>query len=272
MWLGTDEQYYELYVKTAKHLKKCFPDIKVSGPAMCYIGPREFTEKFFETINREKAPLDFLSWHCYSTKPETVANTAVVADDYRKKYGRSGAELILDEWNWVGEWTPEGMKKAYRTMLDNRGAAFVAACMCECQRSPLDHLMYYDARPCAFNGLFEMGTLDLMRAYYSLWMWGQMYKAGNTVETASEAPIYTAAATGDGKKYAMIAYYTEDDGARELTYSVALENLEGEYTETISSFDAGHNFEKQSELEADATCLRHKLTLKPNSVTFIEIK
>ena len=33
MWIGTDEEYYELYVVTANYLKSQFPDIIVGGPA-----------------------------------------------------------------------------------------------------------------------------------------------------------------------------------------------------------------------------------------------
>ena len=34
-WAGTKEEYYELYDVTARHLKKCFPHLKIGGYASC---------------------------------------------------------------------------------------------------------------------------------------------------------------------------------------------------------------------------------------------
>ncbi len=92
MWMGTDEEYYALYDVTAKHLKACFPHLKIGGYASCgfyaiapaktvdpvthlpgTIPPDEheqhlmqFFYGFFDYIKEHGSPIDFFSWHSYA--------------------------------------------------------------------------------------------------------------------------------------------------------------------------------------------------------------
>ena len=85
MWCGTDEEYYRLYDVTAKHLKGCFPHLKIGGYASCgfyAIAPKvkvdpetnlpgtippsdhennlmHFFYGFFEYIKKHGSPVDF---------------------------------------------------------------------------------------------------------------------------------------------------------------------------------------------------------------------
>ena len=46
-WGGTAAQFFELFAITAKHLKACFPHLKIGGPAMANVKPgREWLENF----------------------------------------------------------------------------------------------------------------------------------------------------------------------------------------------------------------------------------
>ena len=50
MWRGTKEQYYAFYEVSSKHLKQCFPHLKIGGYASCgfYAISRDFvTERIF---------------------------------------------------------------------------------------------------------------------------------------------------------------------------------------------------------------------------------
>lgn len=72
-WLGTPEQFYELYCVTAKHLKERFPELKIGGPAVT--GYREdWLRPLFERIRDEKIPFDFYSWHCYARTVENLVS------------------------------------------------------------------------------------------------------------------------------------------------------------------------------------------------------
>ena len=59
-WSGTQKQFFELYNITAKHLKKCFPHLKIGGPAIA--SDLGWAEDFLKQLD---APLDFFSWHSY---------------------------------------------------------------------------------------------------------------------------------------------------------------------------------------------------------------
>ena len=62
-----------------------------------------------------------------------------------------------------------------------KGAAFTAAVMCAAQNSPVDMLMYYDARPCVFNGLFDFYTYDKLKTYYVFKMFKYLREDGNEI-------------------------------------------------------------------------------------------
>ena len=47
-WAGTLDQFNELYVVTAKHLKACFPDLKIGGPA--FANPRKYGPDFLPYV------------------------------------------------------------------------------------------------------------------------------------------------------------------------------------------------------------------------------
>jgi hypothetical protein len=48
-----------------------------------------------------------------------------------------------------------------------KGASFIAGCMCMAQASDIDMLMYYDARPGNWCGLFDTDTLEPLKPYYT---------------------------------------------------------------------------------------------------------
>ena len=70
-WTGTPQQYYELYTVAAKHLKKCFPNLKIGGPALAY-RINEWFDGFIAYVKEHSAPLDFCSWHMYASEVKSV--------------------------------------------------------------------------------------------------------------------------------------------------------------------------------------------------------
>ena len=99
-WGGTKKQFFEFYDTAATHLKKCFPHLKIGGPASSNLnGPwvREF-------LSELKAPLDFFSWHVYSNDPYKIAELCTYARNLLDEYGFKDTESILNEWNYVKGW------------------------------------------------------------------------------------------------------------------------------------------------------------------------
>ncbi|MBO6020518.1 MAG: hypothetical protein J6P88_04945, partial [Clostridia bacterium] len=146
-WTGTISEYIELFDIAVRHLKKCFPDIKVGGPALTHVKRVEWWKEFIPYLKEKKPPMDFFSFHRYASTTEQFTRDIAIVKDYMIECGYPDCELILNEWNYLLGWEPrETLLHSYRTIHTLKGAAFDAAVMIVCQNSPLDHLMYYDAR------------------------------------------------------------------------------------------------------------------------------
>lgn len=224
-WGATAKEFYELYVITAKHLKACFPDLKIGGPALAGPSHTDWIEGFFQrlTSEKERVPLDFFSWHVYSCTVEKILNYSKIIKDNLIKYGYNEAESILNEWNYVKGWSEEFVY-SLETIGNMKGAAFTASVMTACQNSGIvDMLMYYDARPCGFNGLFAPYTYKLLKTYYVFPMFADLYDLKNQADAKSDdSDIYCVAAKNGDKYAAMITYYTDDDNAESKSVTIDL--------------------------------------------------
>jgi len=208
MWSGTKEEFFDLYVTAAKHLKACFPHLKIGGYGGCgfYAITREnqndfyksfvpyFTD-FLDVVKANDAPLDFYSWHIYNSDPEEVLTHAKFVRETLDAKGFSETESSLNEWNYGAEGHSHLEKK---TMY---GASYVAAVMTVLQNSGLvDTAMYYDAHGfCAYNGLLRMEDNKPMKPYFALRAWGDLWSLGqyHRPETAGEALYCCAASDAD---------------------------------------------------------------------------
>lgn len=211
-WGGTREQFFDLYEIAAKHLKGCFPHLKIGGPALSKAG--EWGEDFLRMARERNIPLDFFSWHIYCVEPEKMMRKAQLIDKQLHKYGYENAENILNEWNYVKGWTDEFLY-SIESIHGIKGAAFVMACISEAQHSPIDMLMYYDTRPSAFNGAFDYYTYRPLKGYYPLYWYGMMYDMVKEVAAENKVDgLYSLCGVdAQGKASAIITYYTDDDRA-----------------------------------------------------------
>ncbi len=216
-WDGPNEAFFQLFEIAARHLKACFPHLKIGGPAVTSVGSKGFLVPFFDYITRDKAdpvPLDFFSFHRYTRTPEDMAAQAVEARRMLDQYGYTETETILNEWNYVKNWQPaEDMLYSYRVIPSLKGAAFVSSSMLACQHSPLDHLMYYDARiNTGWNGLFDYLSQTPLKPYWAIWNFSRLYLLQNEVSAVSDTDaVKTAAAiSDDGKEAAILLTYYQD--------------------------------------------------------------
>lgn len=218
MWSGTPEQYFELYSVTAKHLKKCFgDDIMIGGygscgfyaaigesvPAEAKCTPRyesflEFFENFLTYIREHDAPLDWYSWHSY-TSCETNMIMADYADEVLTRHGYGNVEVHLNEWNTAPKRHQRGTSYA---------AASAAGTMLTQQNKKTAVMCYYDARlgVSVYGGLFNPLTLEPFCTYYAFKAFGELYALGDQTEcdTGLEK-VYAVAARNGEKKAVMIS-------------------------------------------------------------------
>ena len=212
MWWGTKEEFFELYDIASKHLKKCFPHLKIGGYASCgfyaisgrwipeaKVSPRreyfnQFFIEFLEYIKNSGAPLDFFSWHTYDDVENNI-HYAHYAREMLDKYGFTETETTCNEWLPVPK-----MRGTYHQ------AAHVAAVMLAFQNCPLDSAMIYDAR-CGvsnYSALFNPETAKPYPAYYAFTAFSRLYKLGNQVElSCDDEDVYAVAAT-DGKRGCLV--------------------------------------------------------------------
>ena len=206
-WGGTKAQFFELYSVTAKHLKRCFPRLKIGGPAVC-CNSTPWTYDFLDYCAANRVPMDFFSWHAYARTPEDVLRGAKELREKLGSLGYTATESICNEWNYVWNWDTRFIDSVL-TINGLKGAAFAAATMLLGQRLPVDMLMYYDFRPCTFCGPFNFYTLRPQKPYYPFLMFSELYQKGTAIGTQSDdETIYAAGAKGpDGSAAVMGAYY-----------------------------------------------------------------
>ena len=197
MWTGTPEEYYELYNVTAKHLKKCFPHLKIGGYSSCgfyaiaapspareqsYLG---FFDNFLRSVKENGAPLDFFSWHSYAGISDTM-KFAAYAREQLDRYGFTDTETTCNEWN------PEVNLRG-----TGRHAALVTAMMLAMQNSPLDSAMFYDARygTSIYGSLFNPLTAAPFPAYYGFVAFNELYLLGTQADVCcDDEGVYALAA------------------------------------------------------------------------------
>ncbi len=210
-WQGTEAEFAEFYTVASTYLKNRFPNLKIGGPAIAW--NEDWLERFFERIKNKHPPMDFLSWHWYGVEPNEMSKKGTRISKIAKRYGYGDAESILNEWNYVRGWGDEFVY-SIETMISIKGACFTSACMAAAQKNPnIDMLMYYDARPCAMNGLFDFYTMRPLKGYYPFYIYANLYEMGNQVKSVSDdKDIYVVSAKNGNKAGIMITYYSEDDG------------------------------------------------------------
>ena len=236
-WGGTKAQFFDLYEITAKHLKSCFPDLKIGGPALC--GNERWAEDFLAEMQARSVPMDFFSWHIYTTDPRQLGAKAERIRAMMDKYGYGSAESILNEWNYVRGWT-EDYVYSLEAIHGAKGAAFLMAGISVAQASSVDMLMYYDTRPSVFNGVFDFYTYRPLKGYYPMKWYGMFYDLAYQVPACNDIPgLYSLCGCGaDGKLTAVITYYSEDDASEDKEVRIDF-GKPGRYEITL--VDADHD-------------------------------
>jgi len=261
-WGGTQEEFFDFYEIAAKHLKSCFPDLKIGGPALAY--KLDWAEEFLAEMQKRQVPMDFFSWHCYTIYPSGVIYKA---DSFRAlldKYGYSDTISILDEWAPIKNFYDDYVE-SLKNIAKIKGASYVMATMSEGQHSDsVDMLMYYDARPCAFNCLFNI-YMDKLKGYYPFQWYSYLYNCTAEVRVDAEPDgIYTLCGVDDNDKVtAIITYYDADDNMSDKDVKIDFGKV-GEYE--IYLVDETHD----GELIDTTTELT--LCMKPNSFVLIREK
>ena len=224
-WGGTAKEFFELFHITYKHLKACFPHLKIGGPACAGLKNR-WMQPFFRSLQKNGIQPDFFSWHMYTSTVEEMRRQIRLARQRLDQAGFRETESILNEWNYVKGWHKDDWIYSLKTMKGLKGSAFIASTMCMSQYEPLEHLMFYDARPCGMNSLFNTDfVFECLKGYYPFYMFNQLYRQDFAVPVESECEnIWGAAAVGKEQNL-MLSYFNDDVSAPEKTIEIQFKNV-----------------------------------------------
>ena len=216
MWQGTKEEFFELYRVSSKHLKKCFPDLKIggygsSGMYAAFIeGMSDFYKtfpvwfvEFLDMVKKEDCPLDFYSWHIYTDTLDDILKSADFVREKLDEYGFVNTESHLNEWNYGAE------GKQFEDKDTMVGASFCTAAFALMQTGTVDKAQYYVAsQPSVYNGLLYMRTGDFTPVAHAFNKFNKLFLSDGAVEIESNgSEPYAVAAKCGGVTHLLLSNY-----------------------------------------------------------------
>ena len=222
LWNGTWDEYVRLYVTSAKMIKSRFPNVKIGGPSLMTVSMdrlRNHIPVFLEACRREGAPLDFFTWHCYSSQICNMVDTPFTLRRILDSHGFNKTELVMDEWHYSGGkafsavLSPPGKnnlgesrRMADQTLTGHEAAAFACAGLSAIQDTPIDMANYYTGSMAPYFGIFDIyGGKN--KCYHALSAFNRMTKhparVKATVENGDDL-AYALAGLGDSGELSVL--------------------------------------------------------------------
>lgn len=132
----TPDNYVRFYSHTVAAIRRTDPTAKVGGPALAnWKSP--ILPALLEHAAAGKSPLDFVSWHIYSSDPVAVRKTIDGVRVLVAKHPSLRPELILNEWNM----------SLSNPVLDTRfQPAYILETAWQMKDADLDYSCYYHIR------------------------------------------------------------------------------------------------------------------------------
>ena len=275
-WQGTKEEFADFFCVVFAYLKEKFPHLKIGGPAMaCLMPDREWCQYFFAQIEQRGIRPDFLSYHCYTSSVEKFIDYVRGANELMQKHGYGAVETHLNEWNYIRGWRAEDFVHSVKSILGLKGSAYIASVMCALHPEKLDMLMYYDARPCGFNGLFSQTLLEPLKGYYAFAAFDALRSLGTAVESEHGDFVYSLGATDGENAAVLISYFNQDDGIEAKSVRLKIKNApasrENPKALRLRIIDEAHNLECISERTVSDADFDLNLEMPPYTTYLIEI-
>jgi len=97
-YLFQPESYVRYYRHTATAVLRADPKARVGGPALANVRS-PILPALVNASEKERTPLDFVSWHIYSSSPGAIRGTIEYVKGLLAAHPGVKPETILDEWN-----------------------------------------------------------------------------------------------------------------------------------------------------------------------------
>lgn len=145
----TPDQYTLFYRHTATAVRRADPKARVGGPAQAHPDAK-LIPALLSFCEKNKFPLDFISWHGYQNDPKWFGKTTRAMQSRVAQHPGLHPELVIDEWNIA-------LGQGY---VDPRfQPAFVAETTYQMLKAGLDLACYYQIRDYPF-------AEDLFKKFY----------------------------------------------------------------------------------------------------------
>ncbi|MBN2312219.1 MAG: hypothetical protein JXR94_24785 [Candidatus Hydrogenedentes bacterium] len=162
-WTGTPVQFFRLYERVARELKRHDPALKVGACGLAGGSqPSPYREDLIRYCAQQGAPLDFYSWHHYHGSSGDPYDMVRIGQQVRALLDKSGfteAESHITEWNLAlgrqGTQHQESMQ----------AGAFTACALMYLQDAPVDLAHYYRGDAAHGMGLFFQNGAYKKKAY-----------------------------------------------------------------------------------------------------------
>jgi hypothetical protein len=135
----------------------------------------------------------------------------------------------------------------------------------------LDMMMYYEGRPCMFNGLYETTYLTPLKTYYVFDAYRQLYELGSAVKCAFDDNVYAIAATNGNSSGLLFTYFTEADNAMDKLVEVELKSMKKGADFELYILDEDNDMKLVGKDKCKTEEAALKLTLKPYTTYFIKV-
>lgn len=173
-------EYYQLYVETARALKRAFPDLLIGGPGVTQMGAftsqgKEWVHNFLKYVKQSNAPLDFFSWHLYSNDPDEWNSAAKFYRQELDSLGFQATQMHVTEWNTDTRKVGDQSAEAFALRVGGKGAAILTAAWIAMQENGVAEAAFYrgpdpamDA-PTFYGMFFANGQPKRVALAFSLW-------------------------------------------------------------------------------------------------------
>lgn len=282
-WGGTATEFAELYTVAARHLKGCFPHLKIGGCG--FSGARnEFIEDFFKDISARtpRVPMDFYTWHRYKDMVSAYPEGAATARELLTAFGYGEAESILDEWNLVYGWDRDNQAESYRAMKDQRGASFYAGVLCALQEHSdvciatqfeadvvKEFCGVFNVKNMCIGGFLANGgrgrfaELEPTKGFYAFKAFNLLYRMQNSVTLSCDNDaVFATAAAGDAGNGVLVS----NQSGEQTDAVLELSGVCGEIV--VRMTDATHTNEVLMRLSAGEG-IKLTLPMAPDSFAYV---
>jgi hypothetical protein len=233
MWLGTEEQYLELYAVASTMIKKFDHTIKIGGFASA--DPRgSMVLHFLEYCRKHDLPLDFFSWHSYAHMPSTIESNAIMIRSLLDRYGFKTTESHLNEWNLWPDWEMNRLSRSdqahyrrdrFERQKNEVGASFSVSTLIRLQDAKVDVANYFDGQPHNYYcGLFDLYGVP-QKTYTAFHAFRTLLDYPERVQTQSKDDCVDSLAVIDSNRNRATILLAKYGGKASIDHHILLKNL-----------------------------------------------